>query len=582
MGRSPRLTSGANALAVRVEAPADRLVTLPVWGDGFATLGYLAAKWIESWLIQPNGPRAGKPVRLTAGQLNFLLWWYALDSNAQWVFGHGVRRLAKGTGKSPFAAKLALVEFCGPVRLERFDDRELGGVRGRPVDMPWVQIAATAESQTANTMRMVRAYAPKGSRVVDEYHIDIGKTKFYKQPEGTLETITSSATAAEGAESSFIVADETEHWLPGNGGPLLMSTLADNVAKSGARLIETSNAWKPGIGSVSEDTFGDWVAQEEGLLRGEQRILYDARVAPANTDLSDPGSLRAALEHVYADCDWKRDAAGVLNVRPIVERIWRKSSSPDDSQRKYLNRPTVALDAWVDPQALSVLVDSGIVVEKSDAVVMFFDGSKSNDATALVGCRVSDGHCFTLGVWEPDGGDVDSVVDVADVDRVVRLAFENHRVVGFWADVREWESFVLTAWPTLFEDRLMPELWATKNTRPPRSVAWDMRGHQYEFARACEAAESDILDASFTIDGHPVLMRHLANCRRRSYRDAVSVGKESPKSAKKIDAAVCLIGARMLRRVALSVEIDSETSAGDAYMLHLIEGKVPVVPGESE
>jgi hypothetical protein len=35
--------------------------------------------------------------------------------------------------------------------------------------MPLVQIVATAESQTANTMRMVRAFAPKGSKVVVEH-----------------------------------------------------------------------------------------------------------------------------------------------------------------------------------------------------------------------------------------------------------------------------------------------------------------------------------------------------------------------------------------------------------------------------
>src|SRR5690606_1648062 len=103
---------------------------------------------------------------------------------------------------------------CAPVRVRRFDPSALGGVCGRPVDMPLVEIAATAESQTANTMRMVRAFAPRGSRVVREHQIDVGKTVFYKLPEGTLHVITSSATAAEGAESSFVIGDETEHWKP--------------------------------------------------------------------------------------------------------------------------------------------------------------------------------------------------------------------------------------------------------------------------------------------------------------------------------------------------------------------------------
>jgi hypothetical protein len=175
--------------------PASRLATLP---DGYPdrTLGEEAAEWAQKWLIQPNGPRAGQPFRLTFDQYRFLLWWYAVDRKGDWVFNHGARRLAKGSGKSPFAAVLALIEFCAPVRLQRFDERLDGKCIGKPVDMPLVQIAATAESQTANTMRMIRAFAPKGSAVVREYGMDPGKTKYYKLPEGTLEVITSSATAA--------------------------------------------------------------------------------------------------------------------------------------------------------------------------------------------------------------------------------------------------------------------------------------------------------------------------------------------------------------------------------------------------
>ncbi len=154
-------TSTATAVA---SPPAERLSTLPL-GEPEFTLGYEAAAWAHEWLIQPNGPRAGQPFRLTLDQFRFLLWWYAVDRDGRWIYSHGARRLAKGSGKSPFAAVLALIEFCAPVRVLRFVDGRPGGVRGKPVDMPLVQIAATAESQTTNTMRMVRAFAPKGSRV---------------------------------------------------------------------------------------------------------------------------------------------------------------------------------------------------------------------------------------------------------------------------------------------------------------------------------------------------------------------------------------------------------------------------------
>jgi hypothetical protein len=503
--------------------------------------------------VQPNGPRAGKPFELTLDQFRFLLWFYAVDEDGRWLFNHAARRLAKGSGKSPFAAVVALTEFCGPVRLERFDDRLDGGCKGKPVDMPLVQIAATAESQTANTMRMVRAFAPKGSPVVREYNLDPGKTRYYRVPEGTLEVITSSATAAEGAESSFVVGDETEHWRPANGGPDLMATLADNLAKSGARMLETANAWEPGVESVAESTWDAWVAQEEGRTRGDTRILYDARVAPPDTDMSDPDSLRGALEFVYADCDWKKARPdGPPDVRPLMERIWTPSARPNDSRRKYLNQPTAAEDAWVTQEQWLRLADASKVVSPGDEVVLFFDGSKSRDATALVGCRVDDGHVFTIAVWEPrPAHNTDDVIDVADVDRVVRAARAGvfGHVVGFFADVQEWESFTKLDWPELFAGELLVHASEGKD---PQLIAWDMRVKTWDFTRAVELCEAEIVDRLFTHDGDSRLSRHVTNLRRRPNRYGVSVGKESRSSPKKVDAGVCMIGARMVRRLVLA------------------------------
>jgi hypothetical protein len=550
----------SSAAAPRLD-PSARLDTLPVGlpdDHGIRTLGWLAAKWAESLLIQPNGPRAGKPFRFTKRQLRFLAWWYAVDNDGRWLFSHAVRRLSKGAGKSPSAAVLALIEFCGPVRLDRFDSRLPGGCRGKPVHMPWVQIAATAESQTKNTMRMVRAFAPKGSAIVREYGLDPGKTVYYRVPEGTLEVITSSFTAVEGAEASFCVGDETEHWRPANNGPELMSTLQDNLSKNGNRLLETANAWVPGQETVAESSWDAWLAQEEGRTRGETKILYDAVIAPPDTDMSDPDSLRGALEFLYGDCEWKRPhgpdgeplPGSKPDVRPMMERIWSPKSTPSDSKRKYLNWPSAAEDAWVAKEQWTRLARPDVVVADGDDVVLFFDGSKSKDATALVGCRLDDGHVFELGVWEPDPSDDMDTVDVEDVERVVMQTFGRLTVLAFFADVREWESFALTEWPRRYRDDLL--VWAAPKSRPPQPIAWDMRGHSYEFAKAAEACHEEITDGAFTHDGSSATARHVGNARRRPYRDAVSVGKASPDSRQKIDAAVCVIGARMVRRIVLS------------------------------
>lgn len=532
-------------------SPADRLVTLPE-GIPALTLGWEAARWASKFLRQPNGPRAGQRWEFTDSQLRFLLWWYALDEDGQWLYGHGVRRLAKGSGKTPTAALVGLVELCAPVRLRDFDSRAPGGCVGRPVAMPLVQIAATAESQTANTMRMVRAFAPKGSRVVTEHGLDPGKTRYYRAPEGTLEVITSSVSAAEGAEASFVVADQTELWVPANQGPDLASTLQDNLAKSGARMLETPNAWRPGTGSVAEDTWTAWVAQEEGRVReGAQRILYDARMAPPDTDLADEQSLLRGLDHVYGDCWW-------VSRRQIIGRIWDLKARVDESKRKYFNWPTAALDAWTTQQLWAALTDATRVVVDGEEIVLFFDGSRSRDATGLVGCCLSDGHLFVVGAWEPDPShDTESVVPVSEVDAAVERAFDRFQVAGFFADVMEWEGFSKVTWPQRYADRL--RIHAVPSGKDPQPIAWDMRTHTYDFTMSAELTETEIREAMFTHDGDPRMSRHVVNARRKPNRFGVSIGKETPDSPDKVDLAVCVIGARMVRRLVLAADPKSTT-----------------------
>lgn len=580
-------------------APADRLDTLPPWPwdvtatdpssihyDPAAprTLGWHAIAWAEAaawsgfpglpdgWrgLIQPNGPRARRPFRYTPRQRRFYLWFYALDDEAQWLFAKAVRQLAKGSGKSPFAGAHALTEMLAPVRLATFRDTAPGGCESREVDMSLVQIAATAESQTKNTMRMVRAFAPKGSHVAEFYHLDPGLTRYYGLGERALEVITSSVGAAEGAESSFVVQDETEHWVPSNHGPALAATLDDNLAKSGARSLSTCNAWDPGGGSVAETDHESWLLQEEGRLIDEAGlVLYDSLMTPPGLDWTSPAEVQGALEVVYADCEWKypTDADGDPlpgsrpDVRPLIKRIYSPRSKLNDSIRKYGNRPTAAADAWLELEQWQVLADPDRVVADGEAVALFFDGSKSDDATALVGCCISDGHVFTVGVWEPQFEAYD-VVPVNDVDLAVARAFQRWDVHGFFADVREWESFAKVSWPEAYGDGL--KVHAVPGGKDPQAIAWDMRSTVREFTVACELALAEIEDRSFTHDGDARLGRHVGNARARSNRHGVSIGKEAPDSPKKIDAAVCMVGARMVRRMVLAAPEPRGKKAGRA------------------
>ena len=75
-----------------------------------------------------------------------------------------------------------------------------------------------------------------------------------------------------------------------------------------------------------------------------------------------------------------------------------------DAIRFYLNGLAVAEDAFIEPANFTALADQSKMFEPGDRIAMFLDCSKSEDATALIGCRIDDGFCQTLGVWSRPRG----------------------------------------------------------------------------------------------------------------------------------------------------------------------------------
>lgn len=531
-------------------APRDRLVTLPE-GLPSLTLGWEAIHWACKYLRQPDGPNAGKRWEFIESQVRFILWWYSLDERGRWNFYHGVRRWAKGAGKSPFAAVLSMIELLAPVRLARFDEDAPGGCVGKKVSMPLVQIAATSHDQAnINTMRMVRALLPKGSRLGRDYDIEAGKTIFHVPGGGQLMVITSSPTTEEGALTTFGILDQTESFVQTNGGVDLAEVMDRNVGKSGSRILETSNAWEPGQESVAETTFDAWVAQEEGRLRGKGRILYDSRQAPPDIDFEDTASIRKGVEFTYGDAYW-------VDAEDIVEnRILSPRTPLDVSKRFYLNWPESPEDAWTTPQKWARMADPTFYIEDGSDITMGFDGSRVEDATALIGCHVESGFVFSLGIWETLGR---RYIPMDEVDAAVHAAKERFHVCAFFADVKEWEESTKISWREVFEE--IVDVWAVPGGRDPQPVAWDMRSHVGEFTQACEMVESEINGPGppgFAHDGDGALGRHVCNSRRRPNRWGVSIGKESPKSARKIDGNVGMIIARHNRRLVLASKVYKE------------------------
>lgn len=518
-----------------------------------------------TYIKQPDGQHVGEAFKFVESQLKFLAWWYAVDEDGRFIYRRAARRLAKGSGKSPFAGILSLAEFLGPVRFDGFNSSAPGGVDGKSVAMPWVQIVATSEDQTDNTMRVIRAVAGKESKLARTYSLDVGKQMIFVPPEGKLHAVASSSRTLEGALATFVIADETEHWTPNNGGPDLQAVIARNLAKSGSRYVETCNAWKPGAESVAEATWGDWLAQEEGRTRANElarlgKLLYDARIAPPDTPLEDPKKLREALEFVYGDCYW-------ANIDGIMGDIYTPSTDADESRRFYLNQPVSRGDAWCTWQewADDKVRRPDLKVKPGEAITLGFDGSLTNDATALVGCRVSDGHVFLIRAWEPrrDKGPDKAAVSPEIVDAVLAQTFDAYDVKAFFADVAFWESYVKVTWPERYGKEI--ETWARKGEIDPQPFAYDLRGNQKEWVAAAELTRNEIAEGLLTHNDDPILSRHVLNAVSRETRWGVDLKKRTPGSPDKIDAAIAMILARLARTRYLATGAKKKKRSGRVW-----------------
>lgn len=514
------------------------------------TLGFIAIDWITTYLAAPDRPEY-EPFIPYPEQEDFLLRFYELDpKTGRRRRRRGVLSRPRGWGKSPFLAAIAWLEALGPVVPDGWD------AHGQPVGRPWstirtpdVGVLAVSEKQTANTWAPLLQMCD--GPLVDEFPGLEPMDTFVALPRrGRIEPITSSARTVKGRRWVFAVLDQTEEWVASNGGINLFEKVKNNTAKTGGSFIESPNAFTPGEDSVAERSALFYKAMREGRTK-DDGIHYDHREAPPDTEMNDRESLIMGLRIAYGDSSAHPDGCvlhtppcppGHVDLDHLVATIWDPTSDPQVSRADFLNQITHASDAWLSQPEWAARADASKVVADGDTITLGFDGSRRRgrgvtDATALIGCRVSDGHLFEVGVWEQPAGPSgqDWQVPVLEVLAAVDSAFERYNVVGMYADPAKWESHV-AAWEAAYGARL-----TVKATRDHPMEWWMTGGRANLIVRATEALHSAIVDGEMTHDGSYALTRHMLNARRRVSRSGIQIAKEHPDSANKIDAAVASI-----------------------------------------
>ncbi len=483
------------------------------------TLGWQIAGWCAKYLKGEDG----KPWKFTREQLRFVLWWYAVDDDGRFSHRKGVLQRLKGWGKDPLVAVLCLVELVGPSRFSHWED---GEPVGQPHPQAWVQVAAVSREQTRNTMTLFPGLM--SDLFIQTFGIKDG-AELIRANGGKqrLEAVTSSYRALEGGRSTFVVLNETHHWIRGNNGDKMYETIDGNATKKDSRYLAITNAYLPGEDSVAEAMRESYEKIREGKA-ADIGFMYDSLEAHPKTPLT-PDALRIVLPKIRGDAVW-------LKVETIIQSVLDTTLSASRSRRMWLNQIVAEEDALYGPAEWDPMRDESLVLQPGDEVVLGFDGGKTDDATALVALRVSDLAAFVLGLWEkPDGpqGTGWNVPREA-VDSEVHEAFRLYDVQGFYADVSLWESYI-SEWSSVYAEGMAVKA-------PGRDgIGWDMRKGVKEVTLAHERLMRTILDGKLQHNGDLALRRHVLNARRRTNNHGVSFGKESKDSPRKVDLYAALM-----------------------------------------
>jgi phage terminase large subunit-like protein len=485
------------------------------------TLGWQILGWTREYLLQPDGPNAGEPWVFTDEQARFVLNWYGVDEQGRFTYRYGMYRRMKGHGKDPLGAALCCIEFVGPCRFDRWEN-------GQPVAAPhnaaWIQVAAVSRDQTRNTMTLFPGQI--SPRAIEEFQIDIGKEIIYAEKgRKRIEAVTSSPRALEGGRATFILKNETHHWLAPNEGHEMAKVIARNAAKSrdgSSRVLAISNAHAPGEDSDAEHDHEAWTKIAQGVSKATG-IHYDSVEAP-ETDLEDDEAVLAGINACRGDSFW-------VSPERLLAEIRDPRTTPAMARRFYLNQIVAEEDKPFDWRRFTELAKPSQAIEQGALVTLGFDGSLSRDHTALVVTDVETGHQSLAGYWEPLAAPEGMKGEIAfrEVTETVEYAFAHWRVWRIYADPHKWADRI-DDWAGQFGADQVVKWDTTKYKRMAMSLQ--------RYRTAIDAGElshdGDLRFVAAITNAH----KHVLNIRDDDNEPMWLIQKERPDSPLKIDAAM--------------------------------------------
>lgn len=497
----------------------------PLYPGEIPSLGWGVVEWMEEYLRVPAKARQGQPVKFTPSQIEFFVRLFRVQEpfGLARFYRRAARIGVKGTGKTPTGGFLGLALIGADVVPDGFDAN--GRPVGRPEASPYIQVAGVAEAQADNVFSLIARMVGEGGHLFDALpDLDLGQTRVNLGKVTVLEPVSSRAGTREGQPLTGGLCEETQHWHQSNGGKALFGVIKRNVGKNDGIMVELSNAPEPGGGSVAEATI-------TGVRKGiDTDVLLDYVEAKGHPDgrpwdWENREERREHMREVYQDTLIER--GGWVNLDRQVAESFDSTTDSSDAKRYYGNIMAAGQGAWLeDPRHWQDCTDKTRVVAPKEMISIGFDGGRTGDSTVLRGCRISDGHLFTLGIWERDKPLTQHwEVDAIEVKAAFRIAMNRYKVIRAYCDPPYWRDEV-SEWAGEWPEQVFE--WNTNRDTPT--------------AAALERLHTAIMQGTLTHDEDTRVALHYGNAFKRikgaADRPLILIKKESPESLRKIDAVM--------------------------------------------
>lgn len=424
----------------------------------------------------------------------FLIWLFERRPDGRLRYRRALLEVPKGNGKTPLSAWVGAYRLATqpsaviPVAAASYDQAELlfGDLR-----------TAIAESPTLrHTMETFEG----------EIQVKDGPGRAYK--------VAAIAGTNDGQRPDTFLADEIHEWL-GNKERVHL-VIGNGCAKRQGSLILNTTTPGVDIESLAGKLHQYGLQVNSGEVQDDEFLFVWWGADPDAYDLTDRDQLAQAVRDANPAADL------FLNVQDVMSR--HRQVHINEFLRYHLAVWTTTTEAWLPQGAWDACLEQKAIPEGA-SVVLGFDGSFNNDATAVAVVEVSERpHVDVVELWEApaQAEQQEWRVPVIEVEDVIRAACKRWQVLEIACDPYRW-----TRTYQVLEAEGLP---VAEFPQSPQRMT-PATQHFYE----------GVINKQLTHSGDARLARHVGNAVLKSDSRGMRIYKEHRNSSRRIDLAMAAL-----------------------------------------